>query len=934
MSVIPGQRLGPYEIVAPIGAGGMGEVYRAKDTKLNRDVAIKVLPEMFAADADRVARFTREAKTLASLNHPNIAAIYAVETTSGVVSGTGRSETTPDVVSTALVMELVEGEDLSAHIARGAMPLADVLPIATQIADALEAAHEQGIVHRDLKPANIKLRTDGTVKVLDFGLAKAFDPAGASNAEAMNSPTLTARATQMGMIIGTAAYMSPEQARGRAVDRRADIWAFGAVLYEMLTGRRAFDGEDISITLAGVLKEDVKWDALPADLPVPVLRLLRRCLEKDPRKRLSWIGEARLTLGDPTALGPNVSVTPAASPRAAGPLWRRALPWALAGVLGVLALLLWAPWRTEVAPAPRKLLVNVGATASLASSFGAAAILSPDGMTLVFVGQSAGRTQMYVRKLDQLQAVPLSGTDGAFNPFFSPTGEWIGFFSGDKLKKVSVTGGASVDLCDAPQGRGGTWMADDTIIFTPNSTQPMKLMRVSAAGGTPTEFGVLGEGVMQRWPQALPDGKTVLYTEHSAGTGFDAANLVVAPLAGGPAKIVVRGGYYARYVPSSTAAATGGHLLYMQQGTLFAVPFDLGRLEVVGQAVPALEGIAANPSVGSAQVSFSSDGTLAYLPGSAVAAAAEMSWMTRDGKTKLLRSVPSTWADPMFSPDGQRVAFDVRDGQQRDIWVYEWTHDTMTQLTFGMSSDRFPIWTPDGKRIAFASDRAKVDVPNLYWMNADGSGEPTRLTDSPNAQTPSSWHPSGKFLAFHENRRGATGIDLMILPMNGEVARGLTPGAPTVFLATPVQEVFGVFSPDGRWLAYVTGNTGTNEVYVRPFPGPGGQWRVSTEGGSWPKWSRASPELLFLNPSQLRVMAAPYTVSGESFHAGKPEMWSPAAVQAVGGADFGLYALHPDGKRLAVRAADSTSVVVADHVVLISNFFAYLDKIAPVKKAP
>ena len=544
MPLNSGARLGPYEIVSAIGAGGMGEVYRAKDTKLNRDVAIKVLPESFALDADRVARFTREAQVLASLNHPNIAAIYGIEE-----QGATR----------ALVMELVEGEDLSAHIARGAMPLVESLPIAKQIADALEAAHEQGIVHRDLKPANVKVRADGTVKVLDFGLAKAMDPSGGSSAEAMNSPTLTARATQMGMIIGTAAYMAPEQARGRAVDRRADIWAFGVVLYEMLSGQRCFEGEDISITLASVLKEDVKWHALPADLPAPLQRLLRRCLEKDPKRRLSWIGEARLTLDDPASLSSDVASPSSAIAFAAppAPLWRRALPWAF-GVAGLgaaaIALVLWAPWPTAPVPAPPRLQANKRADPSM-QLVGAAAILSPDGTTMVFVAQSASQPkQLFVRKLDQLLAAPLAGTEDADSPFFSPSGEWIAFFSGGKLKKVSVTGGAAVPLCDAPNGRGGTWAEDDTIIFSPNSTQPIKLLRVSASGGTPAVFGTFGEGATtQRWPQALPGGKAVLYTEHNAGSAFDGANLVVAPLAGGSPKIVVRGGYYGRYVPSGLA---------------------------------------------------------------------------------------------------------------------------------------------------------------------------------------------------------------------------------------------------------------------------------------------------------------------------------------------------------------------------------------------
>ncbi len=913
----------------------MGEVYRARDTKLNRDVALKILPEVFTADSDRLARFRREAQVLASLNHPNIAAIYGFED-SGATH--------------ALVMELVEGLTLAELIdAAGGnapgLPLVDALPIARQIAEALEAAHETGIIHRDLKPANIKVRADGTVKVLDFGLAKAIDPAESSPSAMANSPTLTARATQLGMILGTAAYMAPEQARGRAVDRRADIWAFGVVTYEMLSGRRAFDGDDISITLASVLKEDVRWDALPADLPAPLQRLLRRCLEKDPKRRLSWIGEARLILEDPASLNPDVAISsPAIAAAPPLPLWRRAMPWAFAA-LGLAAALvsiaLWAPWRTTPVPTPRKLLVSIGVDASMGTVLGAPAILSPDGTTLAIVAQTTGRpAELFIRKLDQLQAAPFAGTEGAASPFFSPDGQWIAFFAGGKLKKVSVTGGAPVILCDAEAGRGGTWTDDDTIIFSPSGSQPVKLLRVSASGGAPAVFGTLGQGaVTQRWPQALPGGKGVLYTEHRAGNGFDSANLVVAPLAGGVPKIVMRGAYYGRYVPSgSDSPATpkrseGGHLLYVQQGTLFAVPFNLDRLETAGQAVPAIDGLSANQSIGSASVALSADGTLVYVPGSAQSNVKSIDWMTRDGKTSTLRAAKTGWANPRFSPDGQKLALDITDGKQRDIWVYDWARDTLTQLTFDAGNDRYPVWTPDGKRIVFGSDRAKPGVINLYWVNADGTGEPTRLTDSPNSQEPLTWHPSGRFLAFHESRGGSTGLDLMMLPMEGDAVRGWTPGTPTVFLATAAVEVLPTFSPDGRWLAYQSNEGGSFDIYVRAFPGPDGKWRVSSDGGIYPAWSPASRELLFLSPTQSNVMVAPYTVEGDSFKAGKPQLWSPTGYQTVGGAGFGPYAVHPDGKRLALAAAEQTAPgAVQDKVVLVSNFFDYLNKIAPPKK--
>jgi len=614
---------------------------------------------------------------------------------------------------TALVMELVEGEDLSQRIARGAIPLEEALPIAKQIADALEAAHEQGIIHRDLKPANIKVRADGTVKVLDFGLAKVVEPAPGSSPSISISPTLSLHATQAGIILGTAAYMAPEQARGKAVDKRADIWAFGVVLFEMLAGRPPFPGEDTSHVLARVIDRDPDWNRLPAQVSPAVRTYLARCLQKDPRQRIRDIGDVRLALA---------GAFETAVPQSAGPVTAaaaRVLPWAaLAGVLGVAlitALTLWAPWRAAPVPTPRRLLASIGADASLPTNAGASAILSPNGTTLAFVGQQANQTRLFIRKLDQLQAAALGGTEGAASPFFSPDGQWIAFFAGSKLKKVPATGGATVNLCDAPNARGGTWADDDTIIFTPESRLNVTLMRVSAAGGTPAVFGTLSKGATtQRWPQALPGGKVVLYTEHSAANNFDGATLVVASLSGGTPKVVVRGGHYGRYVPS-------GHLIYLQQGTLFAVRFDLDRLETLGHAVPALEGLSANPTVtGGAQLAVSSEGTLVYLPGTASVTGNPVDWVPRDGKTSVLRATKADWTDPRFSPDGQRLAFAIFDGKQTDIWVYEWARDTLTQLTFDPGEDRFPVWTPDGRRIVFASDRAKRGVLNVYGVNADG----------------------------------------------------------------------------------------------------------------------------------------------------------------------------------------------------------------------
>ena len=514
-----------------------------------------------------------------------------------------------------------------------------------------------------------------------------------------NSPTMMS-GTREGVILGTAAYMSPEQAQGKAADARSDIWAFGVVLYEMLTGKSGFGGDTAVEVLSNVLKADPDWTALSADLPAPVRRLLRRCLEKDPRRRLSSIGDARLELdeaGSPTDRDVAPTVIVAAVPR----VWRGALPWAMAGVFGVAliaSLLWWSPWRSTPLRTPRTLLASVGADGSLPIDSGASAILSPEGATLAFVAQQSGQTRLFIRKLDQLQATALRGTEGATSPFFSPDGQWIAFFSDLKLKKVSVTGSAAVSLCDAPSGLGGAWGDDDTIIFTP-AIANSPLMRVSAAGGIAEVFGTFTPGTgNQRWPQALPAGKGVLYTEYSGTDAFDDATIVAAPLSGGMPKVVVRGGYYGRYVPS-------GHLVYMRQGRLLAVRFDLDRRETIGQAVPALERVIASSNRnGSAQLAFSAEGTLVYVPGTAATAANPIDWLTRDGKTSVLRATKADWGSPKFSPDGQKLALEIFDGKKHDIWVYEWARDALTQLTFDAGSDnRWPVWTPDGRRIVFSS---------------------------------------------------------------------------------------------------------------------------------------------------------------------------------------------------------------------------------------
>ncbi len=605
---------------------------------------------------------------------------------------------------------------------------------------------------------------------------------------------------------------------------------------------------------------------------------------------------------------------------------------------------MWSPWRITASPAPRRWLASIGADASLATDRGPAAILSPDGTTMVFSARQDNQTRLFIRKLDELQATPLAGTEEGAYPFFSPNGLWIAFFAGTRLKKVSVAGGAPVTLCDLSSGRGGTWLADDTIIFSPSGGANGPLVRVSASGGTPTPFGTLSRGATtQRWPQVLPGGKTVLYTENSTVANFDAANIVVAPVpAEASAKaeagrIVVPNAYYGRYVASGlTAPRRGdrerGHLLYVQQGTLFAVPFDPIRLETAGPGVPVIQGLMSSPTSGGAQVDVSGDGTLVYVPGGVASNLANaMDWMTRDGQTTALRAARTQWANPRFSPDGQKVALDISDGKERNIWVYDLARDTLTQLTFDTGLDMNPVWTPDGKRIVFTSDRAKGGNPrNLYWMSADGTGQVTRLTESPNEQYPASWHPSGKFLGYTENR-GATGWDAMILPVEGDAATGWRAGAPTVLLGTAAHEDTPMFSPDGRFVAYFYSASGgpDYDVYVRPFPGPGGPWRVSTNGGMYPRWSATTHELLWVDVAQLKVMSAPFSIVGDAFVPGKPALWSSKGFSWIADGNS-YYDLHPDGKRVAVASAAGQTV--QDHLVVMPSFFDYLRTLAPGKK--
>ena len=890
-----GERLGVYQIVASIGAGGMGEVFRARDTTLERDVAIKILPDSVAADPLRVARFEREARLLAALNHPHIAAIY----------GVGESGSTH-----FLVLELVDGEPLSARIGRERIPLAETLAIARQIASALEAAHEKGIVHRDLKPANVMLSADGQVKVLDFGLAR-HEAAGAATPEnAITSPTLTVQATAPGVILGTAAYMSPEQAKGRVADKRSDVWAFAAVIFEMLSGKRAFEGEDISETLAAIIRGEPDWSALPADTPSWLVATLKRCLDKDRRTRIPDVAAVRFLIDEAPSI---VNV-----PKDAGaPAPPRMAPWFTAAALGAALIgmiAVWAPRALGPHPIGLRASVDLGSDLSvIAAGLTDVVALSPDGSILTFVAQKASSAapQLFIRRLDNLQPSELAGTEGAHSPFFSPDGRWIAFFTASKLKKVAVSGGAVVTICDVVNGRGGAWTEDDAIVYGAlgSGTSPSGLLRISSAGGKSEVFSTpIERELTHRWPQVLPNRKGVLFTSSDNAGAYADANLAVR-LPSGQLKIVERRAYHGRYIES-------GHLIFMRDGALFAESFSLERLEVSGQPVPVLDGVSSNSTTGAAQFSVSAAGSFAYLTGVQQSGGVTIEWFERSGKTTPLRPVAAAWYDIRFAPDGRRLAFSL-DGH---AWIYEWARDTLMRVTTDAAVDNSAVWTPDAKRIAYASARGDGAALNVYWQAADGTGEVQRLTTSSNQQTPASWHPNGRFLAFEERDAKTALTQIMILPMEGNDEAGWKAGTPAPFQHTTSMEFSPAFSPDGRWLAYTSNESGRYEVYVRPFHASGGRTQISNNGGNFATWSRTRSELFYAVASA-QIMVVPFTVEGDTFRAEKPRLWSDAR---FGARVSRMFDLHPDGERFGIAPAPDTTDTGRNHITLVLDFFAEL----------
>ena len=848
----------------------MGEVYRATDTNLKRQVAIKVLPAAVAADADRLARFQREAEVLASLNHPHIAHIHGLEKSGGTI---------------ALVMELVEGEDLSQRITRGAVPLAEALPIGKQIAEALEAAHEQGIIHRDLKPANIKVRGDGTVKVLDFGLAKAMDPAGASSAEAMNSPTLTARATEMGMILGTAAYMAPEQAKGKSVDKRADIWAFGVVLYEMLTGRRAFTGDDVSETLASVLKDTPPMDALPPGTPPRLTRLIARCLDRDLKTRLRDIGEARIEIarieaGAPDSVVATVAAA-AATPRSNS---QRVLPWVFAGALAIVAAALAVPalrHLREASPATHVTTLNLdlapadrlGPTLFNGRPALTAFAIAPDGATIVFVGESIApggsrTTMLYRRLLADATTVAIPGSEGAAYPFFSPDGQWVGFAAGDKLKKVALSGGPPIELCDADGFLGASWGSAGVIAFSSNPN----LRTVSDSGGTPNPPVEPVPHSRSRSLAMLPDGKTVLVTE-LAGDKWDEAHVDAIDLTTKQRKTLLTNAADARYSPT-------GHLVFMRNAALLAVPFDATRVEITGAPVPVLAGVmqSINAPVGTSetgmgQFALSTSGTLIFAAGDRFPSpASTLLRVNRKGGETKLAQFAGALIGLRLSPSGSRaVVAQTRDGSRvSNLWMLELATGTPTRLT-ATGEAIFPMFSPDGKSVTFADFGTS---PGIYSLPLGTTNPPQLLMDAkdPLGLYAASWSPDGKWLAYLEPVKSA-GRNLQIFVRAVRDAK--LDGEPRQFSPSTFVQADPKFSPDGRWIVYTSNESGVLEVYVQPFLGPGEKHRISSSGGTNPTWSKNGRELFYLrvpSASSTASMMAVDVSTAADFKAGVPHL--------------------------------------------------------------
>src|SRR5882762_1064253 len=895
MPILPGRRLGPYEILSSIGAGGMGEVYRARDTRLDRIVAIKVLPTHLADRSELRERFEREARTIASLNHPHICTLFDIGQQDGI---------------DYLVMEYLEGETLAQRLVKGPLPLEQVLLYAIEISDSLDKAHRKGVTHRDLKPGNIMLTKTGT-KLLDFGLAKLKQEVAPANVPLSELPTANDPLTAEGSIVGTLQYMAPEQLEGKEVDTRTDIFAFGAVVYEMATGKRAFEGKSQASLIAAILeREPPAMVSLQPMTPPAFDRAVKKCLDKEPEKRwqaasdmcdeLKWIAEG----------GSQVTLASAAAVKGFRLLGRRWLILSVGVMLLVAAIAGIAIWNPKPSPPQpvSRVVITLPPNERLAGLDQPAVALSSDGKQLVFVATQGGTQQLYLRAMDNLEARSIPNTEGAVNPFFSPDGQWVGFFAAGKLKKVSVSGGAALTLGDAADPRGANWSIQGMIAFAP--TNVSILQQVPDGGGAPqplTRFEK--EDRSHRWPEFLPGGKAVLFAAGANAYNFTDAQVAVQSAGTSQHQNLIQGGMYPRYAPS-------GHLVYTQDGSLRAVPFDPQRLAITGAAVPVVEGVLQSPVTGAAQYSFSKTGSLVYVSGGVQLAQSRMVWVSRNGAEQPLATPVRGYVQPRLSPDGQRVAVTITE-QESQTWLYDLSRDTLTRFTFDGNVSIGAVWTPDSKRIAFTSN--KEGQLNIFWQLADGSGGLERFTTSDYIQFPMSWSPDGKLLAYTEVNL-STQRDIWVLRLSDRKAQP--------FLRTPFNESAPRFSPDGHWLAYISNESGRYEVYVQPYPGPGGKWQISTEGGTEPVWNPNGRELFYRSGDSVIAVEI---ATQPGFVAGKPRKlfegrYEPAPVPIAN------YDVSPDGQRFLMLKPTEQAQVAPTQINVVLNWFEELKQKVPEGK--